>query len=285
MQKLAKQYSGKPDRVLWARDGIEGGPSSEDVVVQWYSTWDNYVHWKGSDGAKGESKNSLAREILLEIQSAGIKTPREVKDVVSKINHLEQSYKAAVDWTGKTGNGVMDETTVRQAILKKCPHYDLLHTVLADHPSVKPLLTNLDPNYKDSSQDSDTDDDDDGDFLPRPAEEDVESGSKNEDPSIRNGCDATVVDELYASPQEEDDKDLPLLPSLPDTQNGKLLCAFSFLSPHLAAIPCSASTDSLAVSQSASTAASDRFQKKGAKHISIFGQEAEDAIQSNGVED
>ncbi|ETI42486.1 hypothetical protein L914_11954 [Phytophthora nicotianae] len=73
-------------RVLWDRDGVNGGPSSMKILLDWLTTEGNYT-----------------------------KKPADVRD---KIQNLESKYRTAVAWLANTGQGVTDEKSIRSALVK-----------------------------------------------------------------------------------------------------------------------------------------------------------------------
>lgn len=133
-----------------------------------------------------EYKDDHAGEIVRAIASSGIMTPRNAKDVMTKINALEQSYKSAVDWLSATAQGVTNETSLHIAIAKRCTHYDVLHPIMADRASTRPILLNTDEDFSLSYDESDAQDDHD-DFSKTSsddAETDTATGRKKRPISI-----------------------------------------------------------------------------------------------------
>ena len=54
---MKKQYKS------WVKDGVDGGPSSLDVLVDWLTTGSNYARFRG-DGVEGSTKTTLINEII-----------------------------------------------------------------------------------------------------------------------------------------------------------------------------------------------------------------------------
>ncbi|KAG1688648.1 hypothetical protein DVH05_017566 [Phytophthora capsici] len=119
------------------------------------TTGANYNRYRGGDSQHGETKATIAGEIVRFIESCGVTTTRTAKDVQTKILSLEQSFKSAADWLGATGQGVEDETSLRNAVLARCPYYYDLFDVMQDRASTKPLMLNTDT--LDSSDESSDD--------------------------------------------------------------------------------------------------------------------------------
>ncbi|ETL35886.1 hypothetical protein L916_12043 [Phytophthora nicotianae] len=90
-------------RVLWDRDGVNGGPSSMKILLDWLTTEGNYTKWKGG----------IERRLI----DAGIRH-RKPADVRDKIQNLESKYRTAVAWLANTGQGVTDEKSIRSALVK-----------------------------------------------------------------------------------------------------------------------------------------------------------------------
>ncbi|CAK4260797.1 unnamed protein product [Aphanomyces euteiches] len=124
----------------------------------------NYVRWRTGSQKKVSSghvahstgtrslplttsKEKVCQEIVQKLHAKGLHH-RSSREVRSKINDLERSYRAARDWTNSTGEGIRDEdeelgeTHVRTKILKICKHYDVLHPIMGDRPAARPIFTN-----------------------------------------------------------------------------------------------------------------------------------------------
>ncbi|KNE97677.1 hypothetical protein PSTG_09081 [Puccinia striiformis f. sp. tritici PST-78] len=52
----------KKKSILWDRDGVNGGSSSIELVIQWLITGNNYKRWRG-DTEEGKSKAQFLSEI------------------------------------------------------------------------------------------------------------------------------------------------------------------------------------------------------------------------------
>lgn len=79
----------------WLKDGVNGGPSSMQIVVQWLSA--NYATKWRDDSDNRLPKKMLLQEILNQMQQAGIHH-RLAKDVASKISTLQSNYRTAREW-------------------------------------------------------------------------------------------------------------------------------------------------------------------------------------------
>jgi hypothetical protein len=134
----------KPRRTMWHNDGPDSTVSSLSILLDWLTTEGNYTRWRGGDKHSGETKTVLASQIAARISASGVGTIRKPKDIVTKISQLEQSFRDAIDFLSNTGAGITDETSLQQAIERRCPHYDTLKDVMADRASSQPLMTTED---------------------------------------------------------------------------------------------------------------------------------------------
>ncbi|KAG2902671.1 hypothetical protein PC129_g10092 [Phytophthora cactorum] len=135
----------KKMKILWDRDGVDGGPSSMKVLLDWLTTDGNYARWKGDDGSSGSTKEVLCGIIIGKLKDAGI-NHRKSADVRDKIRYLEKQFRRATDWMANAGQGATDDISIRSAILQLCPCYYKLSHVMGDSPPSEPCQTtdNLD---------------------------------------------------------------------------------------------------------------------------------------------
>ncbi|ETV63702.1 hypothetical protein H257_19365 [Aphanomyces astaci] len=139
-------------RVLWTKDSVGDGKSSMDVVIAWMSVETNYVRWKGGDKHSGSTKASLAAEVVERLANNGIHH-RTTKDVVQKIGDVERSYRTACDWLANTGQGIVDEDSIRKEVQRLCPYYYSLDEVMRDRASTAPIVTSENMNEASSDED------------------------------------------------------------------------------------------------------------------------------------
>jgi hypothetical protein len=123
-------------RVMWHNDGPTSSVSSLSCLIDWLTTGNNYNRFRGGKGQTGASKLVVAGEVVRLITESGIPTVRTAKDVQTKIGVLEDAYRKASDWLSATGQGVQDETSLRAAILDRCPPV-LLRTLRYNGRSTK----------------------------------------------------------------------------------------------------------------------------------------------------
>ncbi|KAF4044624.1 hypothetical protein GN244_ATG03030 [Phytophthora infestans] len=103
----------------------------------------NYNKWRGSDRTSGKTKEALLAEIVAQLKAVGIEH-RDSPGVREKINSLEKQWRQAEDFRLPTGAGITDEKSLRDALLKRCPHYYDLHDVIMDRPSARAKVTSDD---------------------------------------------------------------------------------------------------------------------------------------------
>lgn len=151
-------------RFPWPNDGPDPSVSSLSVLIKWMTDGNNYDRYHGGEGQSGETKQTLAGEVVEAISASGVKTARAPKDVMNKISGLETSFREASDWRSNTGQGVENEADLRAAILHKCPSFYELHPIMDDSPSTHPLLLNTDQGFSYSDHGSESSSDGDNDI-------------------------------------------------------------------------------------------------------------------------
>ncbi len=62
--------SSKKARVMWNSDGVNGGKSCIDILLNWLTYGSNYSRFKGGDGTCRMTKSALANELLQEMEKA-----------------------------------------------------------------------------------------------------------------------------------------------------------------------------------------------------------------------
>ncbi|KAI0997127.1 hypothetical protein K3495_g11061 [Podosphaera aphanis] len=127
----------------WDQDGVNGGPNSIDLLIDWITTSPNYARWKGN--GSGETKEALCSEVVRCLQKNGI-FHRKNQDIRSKICEFQTSYNDARDWSENIGkeirqSGLEDaEKKFKEALKKICKHWDQLHPIFSDHAASQPVL-------------------------------------------------------------------------------------------------------------------------------------------------
>ncbi|KAI9278039.1 hypothetical protein BY458DRAFT_503607 [Sporodiniella umbellata] len=124
---------GKKPYKSWLKDGVNGGPSSMDVLVNWLSKKANYAKWKGNDSER-IPKKSLLESIIDEMRKVGI-YHRLAKDVASKISTLQANYRMTREWKEINGKRLLEtgasEEALHEELLKRFPYWDSLHGVFS----------------------------------------------------------------------------------------------------------------------------------------------------------
>lgn len=77
----------------------------------------------------------------------------EKEQMCVKNRRAGEGFKEATDWLANTGQGVTDEASIKEAVLKRCPFYYELAPVMTERASTRPILTSEDVD-KDSSSES-----------------------------------------------------------------------------------------------------------------------------------
>ncbi|OBZ83273.1 hypothetical protein A0J61_08671 [Choanephora cucurbitarum] len=115
----------------WLKDGVNGGPSSMEVLVNWLSKKANYAKWKGDD-CERIPKKSLLESIIDEMREVGI-YHRLAKDVASKISTLQSNYRLVREWKEVEGKKLLEsgvsEAGIHDELLKRFPYWDTLNEV------------------------------------------------------------------------------------------------------------------------------------------------------------
>ncbi|KNZ50052.1 hypothetical protein VP01_4625g1, partial [Puccinia sorghi] len=101
----------------WDCNGIDGGSSSMEIVLEWLTTGTNYQRWRG-DLEEGKTKKSSCSKIIQMMNDNGI-NHRDAKGMYTSpffwflpMSNLQSSYKSACDWKQNTGAGILDSDVV-----------------------------------------------------------------------------------------------------------------------------------------------------------------------------
>ncbi|KAI7880677.1 hypothetical protein K492DRAFT_225874 [Lichtheimia hyalospora FSU 10163] len=128
----------------WLKDGVNGGPSSMDVLVDWLANTSNYAKWRGGSASissiddennsnsteQRTPKKILLEEIIENMRQVGI-YHRHPKDVASKISTLQSNYRSAREWHEIEGTRLRQAgfhpQTIHEELLKRFPYWDTLN--------------------------------------------------------------------------------------------------------------------------------------------------------------
>lgn len=103
--------------------GLEDTHTSVKILIEWWMTEGNYSRFCGKNN-NGIKKIQFAQQLSEKISSE-TNTKRDAKNVLSKIQHIERTFKDAHNFaTSETGAGIKenDEGTFEAAVKKKCPY-------------------------------------------------------------------------------------------------------------------------------------------------------------------
>ena len=140
-------------------------PNSESVVLDWWTTGDNWSMYKGGKTVSGkisvQKKEQTWKMLSKKIADAGITVARNAKSVGAKLARMEADYKKAYDFVSNTGQGLMEEgKDITEYVKKLCPFYYVLDPVMASRASTKPLAM-FDSAEGDEDESEATNEDDD----------------------------------------------------------------------------------------------------------------------------
>ncbi|CAB9531800.1 expressed unknown protein [Seminavis robusta] len=144
----------KQKYVTWEEDG------SQQILLNWITTVDNYSKYCGSTENNGTSKAQYHRIISeLIVKQTNGQSQKTARDVANKIQKLEAQFRKASDWLNCTGAGLETGPGNISVYVKEklCPFYYELECVMGDRPNAQPLATNEDDDINNVD-----DDDDDG---------------------------------------------------------------------------------------------------------------------------
>ncbi|WAR59902.1 hypothetical protein PtB15_11B543 [Puccinia triticina] len=133
----------KKPLIPWDCDGVNGGESSIEIVLEWLATGTNYKRWRG-DGERGRTKTRLCSEIVQLMNLRGI-THCDTKGVCQKISDLQSSYNTARDFLKNTGEGIMENDeingvrTVEDRINALCRYWSFLDPIMGSRSVTEPL--------------------------------------------------------------------------------------------------------------------------------------------------
>lgn len=132
---------------LWEKDGLQGGRSSIQILLDWLCIKNNYARWCGQ-GPSHQSKEYLAREIHQQLVKGGI-TTRSPKNIRSKMEYLETRFRKAYVWKTRIGKSIYEKAIIKYQgneekanklvqvkLMKICPYWDVLLPIFGNHASM-----------------------------------------------------------------------------------------------------------------------------------------------------
>jgi hypothetical protein len=144
----ADEADGGNRRGNWDCDGLKGPDdphTSVCILLDWWMAQGNYSKFCGKNNS-GLKKIQMAN-VLAEKMSKETKTVRDGKNVLSKVQHIERTFKEAHTFAvSETGAGVKedDEGSFKEIVMRKCPYYYDLVDIMSDRASSKPKATSYD---------------------------------------------------------------------------------------------------------------------------------------------
>ncbi|ETO85145.1 hypothetical protein F444_01053 [Phytophthora nicotianae P1976] len=110
----------------WGKDGVNGEPSSMDVLLEWLATPGNVERWLVSAG----QKSFVAEEIYVYFLRRGI-THRNRSSITSKLSHFVHQFGEAEEWLKlKRCSHFEVNSKTRREVLQICPYYSELAPLL-----------------------------------------------------------------------------------------------------------------------------------------------------------
>jgi hypothetical protein len=131
------------------------------ILLDWMVEEGNYSKYRGKSNS-GVKKNHFCTSLSAKME-AETKSKRNAKQVMSKIDYLEKSFKVAHTFvTSETGAGIQEKDgtdTFRSLVKKRCPYYYELCEIMADRSGTQPKVTNRNAADLDASTTEDEGDD------------------------------------------------------------------------------------------------------------------------------
>ena len=85
--------------VFWHNDGPDKETNSHSILMEWLTTSNNYIKWKGGDKHSGVTKNTHASVILSIIRSKGISVEQTPKMSLLRYHQWNiVSRKLLISW-------------------------------------------------------------------------------------------------------------------------------------------------------------------------------------------
>eukprot|EP00980_Cylindrotheca_fusiformis_P021323 scaffold8212_cov93-Cylindrotheca_fusiformis.AAC.3 len=145
-EKVAKELSfgGYDNAVVEGRRGGgwnndekgENGRSSMKILLDWWTTEDNYARFRSNNKQDGITKREHCAS-LAEIMTQETLSKRDAKNVMNKIQHVEKKWNEAHNFaTSETGAELQARdggaSIFEEVVKKKCPYYYDLLEIMGD---------------------------------------------------------------------------------------------------------------------------------------------------------
>ncbi|KAG7393340.1 hypothetical protein PHYPSEUDO_009544 [Phytophthora pseudosyringae] len=114
----------------WDADGVDDGPSSMDVLIQWLEVPGNAARWLEPKREGDGSRMEMAYEVYDQLLAHGINY-RKVASINTKLCKLEHQLQNAECWLKTKGLRHYDASKKSEReVLQRCPYYPVLKSLL-----------------------------------------------------------------------------------------------------------------------------------------------------------
>ncbi|OAV88933.1 hypothetical protein PTTG_28863 [Puccinia triticina 1-1 BBBD Race 1] len=106
----------------WDQDGINGGPSSIAIIVEWLTTGNNYLRWRGREAPNPNGQAQMCPEILELMHD---------HDIPVKIDALVRQYCSAQAHVSLTQiDNRLEPQEIQAYMLRLCPYWVMLDPII-----------------------------------------------------------------------------------------------------------------------------------------------------------
>ncbi|KAA1131819.1 hypothetical protein PGTUg99_027739 [Puccinia graminis f. sp. tritici] len=113
----------------WDLDGVNQGPSSNDILLHWITTGDNYRRWDSTTFEPTE-RLMICEEIVGVMRMEGI-AHQQARGINTRIQILRRSYNTAREFVIHAGaNTDQIDPIILGYARRVCPYWDLLDPVM-----------------------------------------------------------------------------------------------------------------------------------------------------------
>ncbi|ETL49552.1 hypothetical protein L916_00972 [Phytophthora nicotianae] len=112
----------------WNEDGVDGGPSSMELLLVWLRRDSNAVWWR--EASEKRLQSTMAHEVHELFVDHGV-THRSVSAIYAKICQLAKQVTEADGWLVSKGFWrENDNEEAKQTVLRICPDYEVVAPLL-----------------------------------------------------------------------------------------------------------------------------------------------------------